>query len=96
MNSTKINMIANFNITPIGDTLFKNVSDIGSFKMGFDNKKKEVYIDAKDSSIAEVVLVSLSVFFFFLFLLIIFLFSKNGKYFCKKKLNAWSYRSNIY
>jgi hypothetical protein len=65
-----------------------------SIKMGMDVKKKEVLIEAKNSTWKEIFLVCFILFFIFIFLILIIIFFGKNKDICKKKSLGWSYRLN--
>ena len=56
------------------DTNLKNASSYGTFRMGINVDKKEVYLDSKNLTILEIVLFSIVSFLLFSLLVLLFCF----------------------
>ena len=98
VQSNNVSFKATSPIPELSSEILKNKTDIKSqgferqdiydlsIKMGMDVKKKEVFIEAKNSNWKEIFLVCFILFFIFICIILIIIFYGKNKEICKKNL----------
>ena len=91
--STTFSLVATTTIYAINMSLSEftvtNASEYGLIKMGLDTKKNEVYLDTKNVTTKEVILICIIVFLFLVILFFLYLFLKQKLIKIRRAKSSW-------